>query len=836
MPPRRSNNNKKKVKRRDRNEKSFTCQGCSKHLDKNNFIYCVCTQVRYCSDSCQHDHPHNNCSGPPETSFNMDEMLQRIPNLERLSSRPTTVGARQMQEQKDTVQEPSLEYMLRRGAQFLMTGDISAWDYAALADEGDELGNQACAYLAGSRFRHRILSTPRLNGTSLSGRNRGSDNIPVLESQELAFKYFEKAAKLGHGLAMQSLATCFDDGIGCRSNRRRSKQWLWRACLQNSAGAIELFTDRALIPLEINANGQMLDQALHHLKPGQGLCLGGPNLAALLVAFNDVIQKENYSLPPFADTWATGTVNNSQIPTCDNRPRTPLIGAEAVKDLLAKTQFLTRRGNEIQFGYCRRGAAKQATAQTHGAATRLVDNQLFFAPRFAACDERVSGGMLQEWHQQCKQLFYNGENGVVHSIVCPHNETKERKGLCEECEEDAIERLDAISKGSVVLSISEDISQRGHAAIFRGKNGSLKMETWKAYAGGEAECVLAVLAASGLSAYVTPLFVAQDPNFLWPLIADHGCIRAALEFVAPHVNWTARVGVAKENIQQQVPVIPSCKPGRYLRKCGNSFCTKLEDYKAMTFELCSKCRRRQYCSAHCQRSDYTLHKHECGVSANEGETNPRLDDPDCEDMPKELKYNLNLEQGQDCVVHGLQAKPHYNGTVGIVGETTEDGRMAVTLRSDTKPVLSVKPKNLYSIGVFCRKRKKKSRVFECVHGLERCADCYLDFTTVNRLTKLKYEGQDMTSVAAIDQVNDTYFSSFSFEDDEGTSMNKDWPIECQGMGHHSKQRLILKALLQVKATMSLNAEVAKTAHITYGAATVPILRAVTRLAEVAKIL
>ena len=39
-------------------------------------------------------------------------------------------------------------------------------------------------------------------------------------SQELVFKHFNIAAKLGHGFAMQSLGICFDDGVGCRANRR----------------------------------------------------------------------------------------------------------------------------------------------------------------------------------------------------------------------------------------------------------------------------------------------------------------------------------------------------------------------------------------------------------------------------------------------------------------------------------------------------------------------------------------------------------------------------------------------------------------------------------------
>ena len=67
--------------------------------------------------------------------------------------------------------------------------------------------------------------------------------------------------------------------------------------------------------------------------------------------------------------------------------------------------------------------------------------------------------------------------------------------VCTECELEAMDRLDAVSNGSVVLSLEEGLSQRGHIAIYRSKSdGSLKMETWKMYCGGEAKCVLAILA------------------------------------------------------------------------------------------------------------------------------------------------------------------------------------------------------------------------------------------------------------------------------------------------------------------------------------------------------
>jgi len=67
------------------------------------------------------------------------------------------------------------------------------------------------------------------------------------------------------------------------------------------------------------------------------------------------------------------------------------------------------------------------------------------------------------------------------------------KTFCRECEMEAIERLDAVSNGSVVLSVNEDLPHRGQTAIYRStSDGLLEMETWKTCAGGEAECVLAI--------------------------------------------------------------------------------------------------------------------------------------------------------------------------------------------------------------------------------------------------------------------------------------------------------------------------------------------------------
>ena len=438
-------------------------------------------------------------------------MLRNLPEEERVSRESRNALD---VENRETVQKPLMAYVLSKGMQGL-NSRFSVWDLAKWADEGDGPGNQACAFIAGSRCRHRWLGEIGLDGAV--SNNAGHD-IPVLESQELAFQYFEKAAKLGHGLAMQSLGTCFDDGVGVKSNRRRCNQWLWRSVLTQSAGAIELMDCRALLPIEIRANEDMLEQAMRMMLPGQTMQLGGPNLGALLLVFHDVIQREKFSLPPFAGNQATAIVNNP-VRQMSCRPRTPLIGGKNAKELLEKIQMLRRHlGGDFKFAYLRRGAAKQATAQTRGAVPRAIDNQIFFAPPFATCDERVTDDMIDKWHDQSMRLAYSQRDSsrCAYFTICVHNEkSRDKGGFCKNCEADAIERLDAIAKGEVVLSLDEDLPHRGQAAIFRDKNGALKIETWKTYAGGEAECVLATLAASGMPSYVSPLFIAQDPNFLW---------------------------------------------------------------------------------------------------------------------------------------------------------------------------------------------------------------------------------------------------------------------------------------------------------------------------------
>ena len=162
---------------------------------------------------------------------------------------------------------------------------------------------------------------------------------------------YEKAAKLGHGLAMQSLGECFYNGIGCNANRRRCNHWLWRSCLNGSCGAIEMLDSSALLPIETIATVEMIENSSHRILPGQTLALSKPNLASLLLIMNRIVKGDNFSMSPFAGTWPTATVNKKRTIAgrCENNRRTPLIGSGALKEVMKYLKSTTQSRKSDHF-------------------------------------------------------------------------------------------------------------------------------------------------------------------------------------------------------------------------------------------------------------------------------------------------------------------------------------------------------------------------------------------------------------------------------------------------------------------------------------------------------
>jgi hypothetical protein len=283
--------------------------------------------------------------------------------------------------------------------------------------------------------------------------------------------------------------------------------------------------------------------------------------------------------------------------------------------------------------------------------------------------------------------------------------------------------------------------------------------------------------------------VAQDPNLFWSLVLNHGCIRAALEYVAPHVDWDEKVGGVKAPLDQ-VPIITESRirPGSILRKCGNGICLSLErDGSKGVFLVCGRCQRRHYCSQQCQKSDWILHKREC-VAAAEGRKPtmapaiPSMPKNDTDSHVKFAREGSQPEAGEKIVMHSLVAKPELNGRLGVIsGALTPGGRYPVKVAGHAS-IIAAKPSNLHRLGVFVveRKEKNKARKFECfAHGSEVCSGCSVDFFIANHLSKLCFTGA-VLSRDTIETFAETHFASIKQPFGAGSTFDIDFPAECHG--------------------------------------------------------
>jgi hypothetical protein len=385
--------------------------------------------------------------------------------------------------------------------------------------------------------------------------------------------------------------------------------------------------------------------------------------------------------------------------------------------------------------------------------------------------------------------------------------------------------LSAVSRGSIALALQETLDGRGFSAFFRRADGTVKSETFKDYGRGEVECGLAALVASHVAdcydpLVVHPLFVAQDPNLFWLLVLSHGCIRSALEHVAPHVDWDKKVGPVKSPLEQ-APIISEVRPGSILRKCGNDICINLERNGSKgTFSMCARCKRRHYGCQKCQKADWTLHRREC-IAAAEGRKPamdpaiPSMEVNDTDRLAKHDRRDSQPEGGEKVVIHSLVSKPELNGRCGVIsGPLTHPSERYPVKVCGHASIIAVKPTNFHRLAVFVveRKGKKKARKFECFeHGSEVCSKCSVDFSIANHMSKL-YFTEAVLSRDTVERCAESHFASIiipsNYTDPGGTFGDFDsnsggysrgetdaaFPIECQGL-QSAEKRLILKALL-----------------------------------------
>jgi hypothetical protein len=775
-----SNNNKKKKKSTknkgpNRSVNAVFCANCERNLSaRSDRLTCVCTRVRFCSLGCQQQaiaSRKHDCQGPPQPSTFYEGT---DPRAFTLHGAPENVD-KTKQELQETVLKKlkplMLEYALRNGGRAISENQM----YITLAEEGS---NEA-AYMAGIACRHRTSSVVAPSTTG------DFDNLQVLQSDILAFKYFKQAAEGGIGLGMQSLADLYYNGQGVRASRMNSCDWLWNACLINSFKAQEILDSRSLIPLEVNSIINQLNQMQSRV-PSWGATIrsGSPNLAGLLAKLTtfDSSKLQDCLLPPFAAPVPTLSVGSAARQ--GSTGRVLMTGSNAVLDLLDFLQHLKSKLIYVDFIYGRRDTCKGATAQTYAGTTREKDAHFYQVPPMPQCDESISDEEAQSYHEVLQDAGF--------AVLCVHSEAKsgESEVTCQQCIDAARDRLEAVSHGRVVLSLKETLAGRGRTAIWRNSTGELHSETFKTYCRADVESVLGALVACKPN-LAHPLFIAQDPNLFWPLISYHGTIRAALEYVAPHVDWKARLGAIAMAPEQQ-PIVEEAEPGTMLFRCGNELCMAMEreGKEDGVLQTCQGCDSRPYCSKACIKADWAFHKHECAAGQFKTEKEPPSIGPFAIDSP---------QPGEAVVLQGLNAKPKLNGKVAIVyGSLNSNGRYPVQVRGSCDTI-AVKPGNLQQLGVRFKNISGKAHSFKCSkHRLDFCKECCFDFTILNHLSKLVFK-QGQVTKQNIEMIANSFFAQDGDEEykREGQG-DSDFPQpECHGISDRDKKAL-LRDLLQDK--------------------------------------
>ena len=865
----------KKSKKADRAVEEIACQHCAAAVSSRSKIVCVCTQVVFCSSACETQAlasgGGHRCPGPPskapvDMSARMREMKMEERNGEYMPDFFKTAAERQAykEELERTVQEPTRKAMagdpdLSTRARNVAPGVDMFEKYAADVTQ-ELLVRNACAYQAGIHYKQRFHSGGLTVGRkSVAGSSRAAD-ITLLEADRLAYRYLLQAAMGGHGLAMQSLADCFEAGKGVRECMRTSQEWLWRAALIQSAGAIQLLNTKCVMVNEHMVTMQMLENVAQQLPPGQPLSPVGPNLAALVLIFHNEVALMQYKLPPFA----------SSDPRAALQHRTgavPVLGTDVLRKLHEFILKIERKGHRINPIYGYRGVAKQATALSlrRSGLHRSLDTQRFVVPPAPASDDRPNRFVREanDW------LLGAGLSRL--RVECPHMPTGSAgPPTCQLCFTAALERLEAITAGAVMLSRSETLAGHGHMAIYAKRDGTVVSETFKNYGRCEAEVALAVLVASTeLDSIAHPLFVAQDPNLLWPLIFDHGSVRAALECVAPHVDWNERLGPRRPPPPATPLAGGAAVPGAEFLRCGADACLNVEQDRHSSraassadesgsesagsngtpgrFSVCSRCCRRRYCSAACQKADWVLHKGECvQIAAPPAAAPPepaaapaaapavapaaappaaargrggrgrggrgRGGGEPAEPAAAPLATTTWAEEAaedEEVIITGLVAKPHLNSRIGrVLGPRTEAGRQPVSVKGEKNSLL-LKPGNILRLGVNVV-RAEPPRKFQCTdHEKELCEHCCVDFSIVAHLCKIRRSKNDEPiPLTAVERVVSAHFAKLKLGDlEKGSGQSAKEPL-CTGVPVPHRRALLATALKVDEPSLAVAATVA----------------------------
>ena len=182
----------------------------------------------------------------------------------------------------------------------------------------------------------------------------------------------------------------------------------------------------------------------------------------------------------------------------------------------------------------------------------------------------------------------------------------------------ANERLDALSRGRILLSSGIFIENYGSAVVLACGPGQhqKRLEHCKAYSRSEIVAVLHCLFRRDPH-MLHPLFLAHFPLLFW------GCLRHFPLFSDIYAQFPRHSFPSLEPLQHHdiatAPEIATEETWDVYRrervfKCSNERCLVLAPYhgiESATLRACSSCKVARYCSPECQAADRQSHKAAC---------------------------------------------------------------------------------------------------------------------------------------------------------------------------------------------------------------------------------
>ena len=566
---------------------SIACTGCGVLTKPRCRVVCVCSEVVFCSEKCSREcklHDFN-CYGP---TFKKDDMGEKEAGRAamELAAHPR---APRMPSCTDYARaEPNL---LRRHVFDKLGAGAPGGPRWRLANDLEEL--EACAQAGNAAAAFRA-ATVLLQTTSRS------------TNEARALEYLRQAADGGCAPAMAPLGLRL---CAKAETLREGEAWLWRGARLGCGVARRALHDRCALTKDCRRLHDVACETLRRCPEPDPAAEGmrtavvdAPDLGSLILALRGCLPS-NLEL--------TALVGKKKC-------RAACAGAvEALTALHDRAAADAKVRLVVAYGRARTEAEELKADKLMK--KRSKRNRAFLRPvvRPGFAD---AFSISKEARQAARDNAYKKQPTFR---VCCRHERKTPQSFCEACFDDACRRLNAVARRAYVLSESGGAGGR-HAAVYD-IGGTLMEEPFGAYGLGDVDTALATLAAAdggtdgkrfpgrddaqfegatfvSNRAFLSPFFIASDPNLLWPTLYYYGSLANAL----------SRVGVDPSKSPPPPPTLlaPSVKDGdAAILACGHDACRKVTARTAMM--RCSRCKGRAYCSASCQKADWKIHRNEC---------------------------------------------------------------------------------------------------------------------------------------------------------------------------------------------------------------------------------